>query len=321
MKENQNIIEEHIQVLEWNKTPHHLYDPIHYMLNQGGKRIRPQLCLLSANLFGGDTKQAIYPAIAFELLHNFTLIHDDVMDHAALRRGKETIYKKWNTNIAILSGDTLFAKAYQYMLNYQGKEICSLLSLLTQTAIEICEGQQLDLDFEQEKTVSIEQYIDMIRLKTAVMLGACLKAGAIVASATEEEQALIYDFGIKTGLAFQIQDDLLDVYADINKFGKNIGGDIAENKKTYMSLMAMYLAENDDAKQLHSCFSSSDFDRDKKFAAVKAIYDKYKIKEHACQSISQYYDGAICYLEQINVPQSSKQPLLDFIRQLVNRDY
>ncbi|MDR0602675.1 MAG: polyprenyl synthetase family protein [Bacteroidales bacterium] len=321
MKDNLNIIEKYIHELELNLSPHNLYAPIHYTLNQGGKRIRPQLCLLSANLFGGDTKQAIYPAIAFELLHNFTLIHDDIMDNAPLRRGKETVYKKWNTNIAILSGDTLFAKAYQCLLNYQGKGICSLLSLLTQTAIGICEGQQLDLDFESEEIVTIEQYISMIRLKTAIMLAACLKAGAILSDATEQEQQLIYDFGIKTGLAFQIQDDLLDVYADVNKFGKSTGGDIVENKKTYMSLKAMNLAQNDDLQQLRYYFSSLDFDREEKFYKVKVIYDKYKIKEHACKLINQYYDEAICCLQQINVQASSKQTLLDFIRQLVNRDY
>jgi geranylgeranyl diphosphate synthase type II len=321
MKDNQDIIEQYIRELKWDRAPHNLYDPIYYILNQGGKRIRPQLCLLSTNLFGGDNKQAIYPAVAFELLHNFTLIHDDIMDNASLRRGKETVYKKWNTNIAILSGDTLFAKAYQYLLGYHGKEICSLISLLTQTAIEICEGQQLDLDFEKEERLGIEHYLFMIRLKTAVMLAACLKAGAIISSATEQEQQLIYDFGIKTGIAFQIQDDLLDVYADVNKFGKNTGGDIAENKKTYMSLKAMDLAQGDDLKQLRYYFSSLDFDREEKFFAVRAIYDKYKIKEHASVLINQYYDEAIYYLQQINTQQSSKEPLLDFVRQLVNRDY
>jgi geranylgeranyl diphosphate synthase type II len=321
MENNQDVIEQSINELNWNIEPHNLYDPIHYVLIQGGKRIRPQLCLLSANLFECDSKQAIYPAIAFELLHNFTLIHDDIMDNASLRRGKETVYKKWNTNIAILSGDALFAKSYQYLLRYPGKEISSLISLLTHTAIEICEGQQLDLDFEKEENVTIEQYLNMIRLKTAVMLAACLKAGAIVASATEEEQQVIYDFGINIGLAFQIQDDLLDVYADVNKFGKNTGGDIAENKKTYMSLKAMDLAQGEDLNQLHHYFSSLNFNREEKFFNVKSIYNKYKVKEHANGLINQYYDKAIASLEQINVEQGSEQPLIDFVSQLVNRDY
>jgi geranylgeranyl diphosphate synthase type II len=272
-------------------------------------------------MFGGEEKQAIYPAVSFELLHNFTLLHDDIMDNAPLRRGKETVYKKWNANIAILSGDVLYAKSYEYLLNYQGDRLPSLVSLLTRTAIEICEGQQMDLDFENTENVDIEQYITMIRLKTAVMLAGCLKAGAIVASASEKEQELMYDFGIKTGLAFQIQDDLLDVYADVNKFGKNAGGDIAENKKTYMYLKAKELAQGEDAKKLHYYFSSLHFDREEKFIAVKSIYDKYKVKEAACILINQYYRDAADILQQINTPQTSKQPLVDFVNGLIDRDY
>ena len=314
-------IEHYISELDWSMPPRNLYEPIKYILSQGGKRIRPQLCLLSADLFGGDKKQAIFPAIAFELLHNFTLLHDDIMDNAPLRRGKETVYKKWNANIAILSGDALFAKSYEYLLGYQGERLPELVSLLTKTAIEICEGQQLDLDFENEKTVKISEYINMIRLKTAVMLAACLKAGAIVSSASEKEQELIYDFGIKTGLAFQIQDDLLDVYADVAKFGKNTGGDISENKKTYMSLKAMELAQDDDLQRLHFYFSSTDFDREEKFFAVKSIYDKYNIKESAYQLVNQYYKDATDILQQLNVPQSPKQTLIDFVNKLIVRDF
>jgi geranylgeranyl diphosphate synthase type II len=290
-------------------------------MSQGGKRIRPQLCLMSADLFNGDKQQAVYPAVAFELLHNFTLLHDDIMDNAPLRRGKETVYKKWNANIAILSGDALFAKSYEYLLGYQGEQLPALVSLLTKTAIEICEGQQMDLDFEDTEQVDIEQYLTMIRLKTAVMLAACLKAGAIVSFASEKDQQLIYDFGIKAGLAFQIQDDLLDVYADVNKFGKNTGGDITENKKTYMSLKAMELAQGEDAEKLHHYFSSLDFKREEKFVAVKSIYDKYKVKEAAYHLINQYYKEAFDVLQQINRPQSSKQPLIDFVNGLIRRDY
>ena len=302
-------------------SPRNLYEPIEYILSQGGKRIRPQLCLLSADLFGGDEQQAVYPAIAFELLHNFTLLHDDIMDNAPLRRGKPTVYKKWNANIAILSGDALFAKSYEYLLDYQGEQLPALVSLLTKTAIEICEGQQFDLDFENTENVDISQYINMIRLKTAVMLAACLKAGAIVSFASEKDQQLIYDFGIKTGLAFQIQDDLLDVYADVNKFGKNLGGDIAENKKTYMSLKAKELAQGENAEKLRYYFSSLSFDREEKFTAVKSIYDKYQVKESAYHLINQYYTEAIVVLQQINAPQPSKQPLLDFVNGLINRDF
>jgi len=313
-------IEHYISELDWTMPPRNLYEPIQYIMLQGGKRIRPALCLLAADLFGGNGEQAIYPAIAFELLHNFTLLHDDIMDNASLRRGKETVYKKWNANIAILSGDTLFAKSYEYLLGYQGKGLADLLSLLTKTAIEICEGQQMDLDFEDKKEVEIAQYLTMIRLKTAVMLAACLKAGAIVSSASEQEQQLIYDFGIKTGLAFQIQDDLLDVYADATKFGKNTGGDIAENKKTFMSLKAMELAEKDDLERLYFYFSSTHFDREEKLIAVKSIYDKYKVKAEAHLLINQYYKEAVEILHQLNAPQIPKQTLIDFVDKLINRE-
>jgi geranylgeranyl diphosphate synthase type II len=215
----------------------------------------------------------------------------------------------------------LFAKSYEYLLGYQGKELPALVSLLTKTAIEICEGQQMDLDFEQTEKVDIEEYITMIRLKTAVVLAACLKAGAIVASASEKEQQMMYDFGIKIGLAFQIQDDLLDVYADVAKFGKNLGGDIAENKKTYMSLKAMELAQGEDAEMLHHYFSSLHFDREEKFVAVKSIYEKYKVKEAANVLINRYYSSATDLLQQINKPQSSKQALIDFVNLLLGRDY
>ena len=321
MQDNEYIIETHIKELDWSMPPVNLYEPLQYIMSQGGKRIRPQLCLLSADLFEGDKKQAIYPAIAFELLHNFTLLHDDIMDNAPLRRGKETVYKKWNTNIAILSGDALFAKSYDYLLGYKGKQLPLLVALLTKTAIEICEGQQLDLDFEEKKDVETTQYLTMIRLKTAVMLASCLKAGAITSSASEKEQELIYDFGIKTGLAFQIQDDMLDVYANENKFGKNTGGDIAENKKTYMSLKALELAQGEDFLELHRYFSSQEFDRAEKFTAIKSIYDKYGVKEEAHNLINQYYKEAICILEQIDVQQAAKHELIGFINKLINRDY
>ncbi|MDR0368307.1 MAG: polyprenyl synthetase family protein [Bacteroidales bacterium] len=317
----EEIINQHIDSLHWSQEPHHLYEPVGYILSQGGKRIRPQLCLLSAELFGGDLQQAIYPAIAFEMLHNFTLIHDDIMDKADLRRGKETVYKKWNTNIAILSGDTLFAKSYQYLLKYQGDYLRELVSLLTETSVEICEGQQWDLDFEQQSDITIAQYLDMTRLKTAVMLAACLKAGAIVAEASELERQLIYDFGIKTGLAFQIQDDLLDVYADVDKFGKNVGGDIAENKKTYMSLKAIELAQGEYLQQLQLYFSSTHFERQEKFTTVKAIYDKYQIKNYAEDLINKYYNDAFTSLEAIDRPKEAKQPLVDFINQMMKRDH
>jgi len=321
MDSNQSLIDNFFQRISWKRKPNNLYEPIEYILSQGGKRIRPNLCLLSAELFGTQAENALLPAVSFEMLHNFTLIHDDIMDKADLRRGKPTVYKKWNTDIAILSGDALYAKAYEYMLQYKGENTLTLLKLLTKTAIEICEGQQLDLDFETMQNVTIDQYLEMIRLKTAVMLAACLQAGALVASADEKSQKLIYDFGIKIGLAFQIQDDLLDVYAEVNKFGKNTGGDIAENKKTFLSLKAFELAQNDDLQALKHYFSSVDFDKEEKFNRVKSFYDKYQIKQLAEELIERYYQEAFASLSQIQVEQPQKQPLTDFVNTLINREF
>jgi len=321
MNNNQSSIDNFFQQFSWDRKPNNLYQPIEYILSQGGKRVRPNLCLLSAELFGTQAENALFPAVSFEMLHNFTLIHDDIMDKADLRRGKPTVYKKWNIDIAILSGDALFAKAYEYMLQYKGENTLALLKLLTKTAIEICEGQQLDLDFETMQNVTIEQYLEMIRLKTAVMLAACLQAGALITSADEKSQKLIYDFGIKIGLAFQIQDDLLDVYADVNKFGKNTGGDIAENKKTFLSLKAFELAQGDDKQELKHYFSSIDFNKAEKFNRVKMFYDKYRIKQLAEELIDKYYQEAFANLSQIQVEQPQKQPLTDFVNKLINREF
>lgn len=320
MGKNQSLIDDFFRQINWNIKPNNLYEPIAYILSQGGKRIRPNLCLLSAELFGRQAESALTAAISFEMLHNFTLIHDDIMDKADLRRGKPTVYKKWNMDIAILSGDALYAKAFEYMLQYNGENKLILLSLLNKTAIEICEGQQMDLDFESLSNVAIEDYLEMIRLKTAVMLAACLKAGALVAAADEKSQEQIYDFGIKIGLAFQIRDDLLDVYADVDKFGKLNGGDIAENKKTFLSLKALELAQGNDAQELKHYFSSTHFDKEEKFNKVKAIYDKYQIKCLAEELIDRYYREAFVSLGKIPIEQSQKQPLVDFVNKLINRD-
>ena len=318
--DNQLLISDFIERIDWAKKPRNLYDPIAYILSQGGKRIRPQLCLLAAELFGTQAEKALLPAVSFEMLHNFTLIHDDIMDKADLRRGKPTVYKKWNTDIAILSGDALYAKAFECMLQYKGGNMLILLELLTRTTIEICEGQQMDLDFETQQNVSITDYLEMIRLKTAVMLGACLQAGAAVAAADAQSQRAIYDFGIQIGLAFQIKDDLLDVYAQVDKFGKRNGGDIAENKKTFLSLKAFELAQGIDAQELKYYFSVLDFDREEKFNKVKAIYDKYQIGFLAEQLIETYYRAAFRSLDAIAIAPPRKQPLVDFVNTLIDRE-
>lgn len=316
------LIQEAIDNLSWQQEPVNLYEPIAYILSQGGKRIRPHLALISAEMFGAKAEEALMPAIAFEMLHNFTLIHDDIMDKADLRRGKPTVYKKWNTNIAILSGDALFAKAFEQMMKYQGGNKDQLLQLLTTTTIEICEGQQFDIDFETMKNVSIDNYLNMIRLKTAVMLAACLKAGALVAGVNEKYQDLIYQYGLQIGLAFQIQDDWLDVYADVSQFGKNVGGDIAENKKTYMSLRAFEKVEGADRQLLEKYFSSLNFDKQVKYQAVKAIYDKYQVGTDALALVENtFFRQAMQLLSQIDIPQDKKQPLIEWTNKLIGRNY
>ena len=316
------LIQEAIDHLSWQQEPVNLYEPIAYILSQGGKRIRPHLALISAEMFGAKAEEALMPAIAFEMLHNFTLIHDDIMDKADLRRGKPTVYKKWNTNIAILSGDALFAKAFEQMKKYQGGNKDQLLQLLTTTTIEICEGQQFDIDFETMKNVSIDNYLNMIRLKTAVMLAACLKAGALVAGVNEKYQDLIYQYGLQIGLAFQIQDDWLDVYADVSQFGKNVGGDIAENKKTYMSLRAFEKVEGADRQLLEKYFSSVNFDKQEKYQAVKAIYDKYQVGADALALVENtFFRQAMQLLSQIDIPQDKKQPLIEWTNKLIGRNY
>ena len=239
MSNYSSLINEFIASLTIPKRPANLYDPIRYTMSQGGKRLRPELCLIACHTLGGNPKQALYPAVALELLHNFTLIHDDIMDQSELRRGQESVYKKWGTNTAILAGDTLLGMAYDLMLKYSTIGSNKCYSLMTTTFIQICEGQQMDMDFERRKVVPVEEYMEMIRLKTSVLLGACMKAGAISAHASPEIQNAFYDFGIQIGLAFQIQDDMLDVYSQTDKLGKAIGDDIATNKKTYLSTKAM----------------------------------------------------------------------------------
>ncbi len=315
------LIEDTLKQQLWNMVPHHLYEPIGYILGQGGKRIRPHLCLMAADMCGGSAANAIAPALAFEKLHNFTLIHDDIMDKADIRRGLPTVYKKWNTNIAILSGDALFAKAIEQMMEYKGPNKEALLQLLLTTTVEICEGQQYDLDFETMQEVSIPAYIEMIRLKTAVMLAACLKAGALTANAAAATCDILYNYGIQIGLAFQIQDDYLDVYADVAKFGKKVGGDIADNKKTYMSLSAFQMAQGDDKCTLEHYFSISDCDRQEKYEAVKYIYDKYQVGNKAIELVQHYYNVAMDMLRQLPVDNDKKQQLEQFSAALMGRDY
>lgn len=316
----QNIEELFAKILE-KREPANLYQPILYTLSQGGKRLRPRLVLMATEAFDGDMEKAVYPAAAFEMLHNFTLIHDDIMDDAPIRRGKPTVYKQWNGNIAILSGDALANMALIEMLDtpMEPENVVKLTKLFAQTSVEICEGQQYDLDFETCDHVSIDDYIYMIRFKTAVLLAACLKAGAMISNAPEEAQESIYQFGISIGLAFQLKDDLLDVYGDKAVFGKKIGGDIRENKKTYLYLRALEDADEFSRNELLRLFSATDFDEEEKFQAVSAIFNKLKIKEKTENKIEELVQRAFIELDKIQISDSKKKIFKDLAVELSRR--
>jgi len=307
--------------VELDGYPSELYTPITYTLDLGGKRIRPVMVLMACDLFGGNVEMAINPAIAIEVFHNFTLLHDDIMDNAAIRRGKATVFKKWNTNVAILSGDTMFAIAYKHLAKSDNNVLQNVLSIFTQAAIEVCEGQQYDMNYETVNDVSIPEYIEMIRLKTGVLIAASLKTGAVVAGASKEDVNNIYKFGECVGLAFQLKDDLLDVYGVEDTFGKQIGGDIMTNKKTYLYIKALQEAKGEDMALLKKYFSMIDVDRDEKVKAVTAIYNKLNVKEAALELINEYYHCAQFYFDALTVSQESKTILKKFSDDLMNRDF
>ena len=298
--------------------PTELYQPIAYTILQKGKRLRPMLCLLANDLFGGDESEALWPALAVETFHNFTLIHDDIMDKAPMRRGKPTVYQKWNSDIAILAGDAMLAKAFQFALT--PKKGAELAQQLGKVAIEICEGQQMDLNFETQKEVSIEEYLEMIRLKTAVLLATALQMGATVAEAKPADIQSLYDFGINIGMSFQLQDDILDLYRDAAVFGKRHGGDIADNKKTYLYLKALELASEKDRKRLEYLFTLRiDHDEEEKIEEVEAIYGRLKVKEAAEQVMLDYDRKAFKALESIDLPEERKIHLRTYAEMLSGR--
>lgn len=303
------------------KDPVQLYQPIEYILMQSGKRIRPQLVQLSAELFNGNPEQALCIGAAFEMLHNFTLIHDDIMDQAPIRRGKETVYKKWNSNIAILSGDALANMAVQQILNVDMslESKFKIIDLFIKTSLEVCEGQQYDLNFETSNEVVIEEYLKMIRLKTAVMLAACLKAGAILSEASEEEQDAIYLFGIELGIAFQLKDDLLDIYADHELFGKKKGMDIQDNKKTYLYLQALQDASPEQREELVNLFDTVDISFEEKLNRILNIYESLQIKEKIEAIADRYIDNALAILDSLQQSGEKINNLKEMTLQLCKR--
>lgn len=316
-----NTIEQQFQEILQDREPKNLYESMLYILVQPGKRLRPQLVHMAVDIFDGDREQAKHVAAAFEMLHNFTLIHDDIMDKAEVRRGQPTVYKKWNSNIAILSGDSLAVIALRQLLKLKcdPKTILEIIDIFSQTAVEVCEGQQFDLDFESMDDVPIADYLNMIRLKTSVMFAGCLKAGAVFANADKESQQALYDLGIHMGLAFQLADDLLDVYADEAVFGKAVGGDIKDNKKTFLYLKALELADETQQQQLKSLFSTTTMDEKEKFQQVKAIFDAANVKETTEQEIAHYTQLCDEDIQRIHADDSKKQDIIALIRKLQSR--
>jgi geranylgeranyl diphosphate synthase type II len=313
-----SIIRQKIEEIPYPEQPHRLYRPIAYLLALKGKKIRPALTLLACNLFKEDINEAVNMALAWEIFHNFTLMHDDVMDKADIRRGQPTVHKKWNENTAILSGDSMLILSYKYLAKSPVHHLQQLLDLFSTTAAEICEGQEYDMQFENRLDVTEAEYLNMIRLKTAVMLGACLKSGAIVGGADEKDRNLVYDFGLNLGIAFQIQDDILDVYGDPAVFGKKIGGDILCNKKTYLLVSALNTNNRQDKEELLLWLNTST-PEEKKIEAVTLLYNKLSVKEKARDKMEDYYQKAIDSLNGVNVPDEKKAVLKSLAEELMNR--
>jgi len=320
IKHFQALIEDELNSLQYNSQPAELYDPIKYILSLGGKRMRPVLVLTGCDLFGGDIHKAIKPALGIEVFHNFTLLHDDIMDKAPLRRNKQTVHEKWNVNTAILSGDTMFVQAFQLMMKVEDNVLRKTLDLFNKTAIEVCEGQQTDMVFEQRHKVSIPQYIKMIELKTAVLLAASLKTGALIGGAREEDARALYEFGKNIGIAFQLQDDILDVYGKAEKFGKQAGGDIISNKKTFLLLKAMEMANKYMSEELQGWINAPEFKPTEKVEAVTSIYNFLGVKALAEKEMNRYYSRAMDSLKSIPVGEEKKQGLIAFADSLMVRE-
>lgn len=313
-------INSHIAELQLTRTPQGLYDPVVYVLSMGGKRIRPVLMLMAYNLYQEDVSRIYGPATGIEVYHNYTLLHDDLMDRADRRRGKETVHKVWNDNTAILSGDAMLVLAYQYMAQCPVEHLKEVIDLFSLTALEICEGQQLDMDFEHRKDVKEEEYLEMIRLKTSVLLAASLKIGALLGGASREDAERLYDFGVNVGVAFQLKDDLLDVYGDPAVFGKNIGGDILCNKKTYMLIKAFEHADGGQLDRLNAWVDADSFDPTEKIAAVTALYNEIGIKELCEKKMAEYCERALESLAAVNVPDAKKVELKNLMTDLMYRE-
>lgn len=323
---NQNIdtlvseLNKNIEELNFGEYPAELYAPIQYMLGIGGKRMRPLLTLLAYGIKKNDWLKAIKPALAVEIFHNFTLVHDDIMDDAPLRRGQPTVHSKWNNNIAILSGDTMMIQAYEMLLEAETKELAYILKLFNRCATEVCEGQQLDMNFETEEHIEEIDYINMIMLKTAVLLGFSLELGGLLGGMNKGAASLLRNFGIHMGIGFQLKDDLLDVYGDQEKFGKQVGGDIISNKKTFLLIKALEIANPQQKECLNNILQQKEFDPREKVADVKKIYDEIGIKQVTEEKMNMFFDKAFATLEQLKEPEESLVGLREFAQSIIDRE-
>ena len=311
---------EYLASTKWVKEPVNLYEPIEYIIKLGGKRMRPVLTLMAADIFSGAYQKAMPAALAIEVFHNFTLIHDDIMDDAPLRRGKDTVHEKWDLNTGILSGDAMLILAYQYFENYEPIVFQKLAKLFSKTALEVCDGQQLDVDFETRSDVTIEEYINMIRLKTSVLVAAALKMGALVSNTSETNANLIYEFGLNLGLAFQLQDDYLDAFGNPETFGKQVGGDIMENKKTFLYLKSLEVANEQDRSKLEFYYNQKLADNSYKITEVLRIFDQNDIPILIKEQIQKYTQKAFETLFSINISDQKKQILKNFGLSLMDRN-
>ena len=313
-----DMVNRAIASIPYPQQPAQLYEPIAYHMALGGKRVRPVLALMACDAMGGDVNMSLDAAVGLEMFHNFTLLHDDVMDNADVRRGKPTVHRRWNDNTAILSGDTMLTIATQYIARTANWQV---MDLFNRTAIEIYEGQQWDMDYENRNDVTVEEYINMIRLKTSVLLGCALKTGALVADADIQQADLLYEAGVNMGLAFQLRDDVLDVWGDPKTFGKEIGGDIMNNKKTFLLINAMQLAQGDDADELRHWLNDPNATRDNKVAGVTALYERLGVRQLAEDAIARYNDLAVTAFNQVKMSDEDKQIFIQLANRLAGRNY
>ena len=311
----QELVTRELENIRLEGAPAELYEPIRYILSSGGKRIRPCLTLMGCNLFNDNVDIAINAALAVEVFHNFTLVHDDIMDKAETRRNNPTVHKKWNENVAILSGDAMLIKSYEYITGCPGGNIKKMLALFNKTAIQVCEGQQYDMNYESRSDVSIEEYLKMIEYKTAVLIASSLKMGAIAGAANESDAGLLYEFGRNIGIAFQLQDDMLDVYAQSQTFGKAIGGDIIANKKTYLLVSALNSEDRNIVSELKKWIERPVVNKEEKIRAVRGIFDKLGLKDRIHEKIDNYFESGLKYLDQVSVKENRK----DNLRHLANK--